>query len=73
MQSRNPRNTIELNEIFSTHSPPAKFPFDHYTASTSVSDPEVNITMTTIINNLTDQVKFNMGTQFICGKKIPPM
>ena len=44
MQSRNSRNTVELNEIFSTHSPQAKFPFDHYTASTKVSDPEVTNT-----------------------------
>ena len=44
MQSRNSKNTVKLNEIFSTHSPQAKVPFDHYTASTSVSDPEVNIT-----------------------------
>ena len=46
MQSRNSRNTVELNGIFSTHSPPTKFPFDHCTntASTSVSDPEVTNT-----------------------------
>ena len=44
MQSRNSGNTVKLNEIFSTHSPPAKFPFNHYTASTSVSDPEVTNT-----------------------------
>ena len=41
VQSRNSRNTVELNEIFSTHFPPAKFLFNHYTASTSVSDPQV--------------------------------
>ena len=44
MQSMQSRNTVELNEIFSTHSPPAKFPFNHYTASTPVSDPEVTNT-----------------------------
>ena len=56
VQSRNSRNTVELNEIFSTHSPPAKFPFNHYTADKSVSDLEVTNTpsVATIINNLTD-------------------
>ena len=44
MQSTNSRNTVELNEIFSTHSPPAKFPFNHYAANKSVSDPEVTNT-----------------------------
>ena len=44
VQCRNSRNTVELNEIFSTHSPPAKFPFNHFTASTSVSNPEVTNT-----------------------------
>ena len=29
MQSRNSRNNVELNEIFSTHSPPAKFTFNY--------------------------------------------
>ena len=43
-QSKNLRNTVELNEIVSTHSPPAKFPCNHYTANTSVSDPEVTNT-----------------------------
>ena len=43
-QSRNLRNNVELNEIFSAHSPTAKFPRNHYTASTSVSDPEVTNT-----------------------------
>ena len=43
MLSKNSRNTVKLNEIFSTHSPPAKFPFNHYTPSTSVSDPEVKL------------------------------
>ena len=47
MQSRNSRNSVELNEIFSTESQPAKLPFDHWTdtaLSTSVSDPEVTNT-----------------------------
>ena len=44
MQSRNSRNNVELNEIFSTHSPQAKFPFNYYTDSTSVSNPEVTNT-----------------------------
>ena len=44
MQSRNSRNTVELNEIFSTKSPPTKFPFNQYTASASVSDPEITNT-----------------------------
>ena len=44
VQSGSSRNTVGLNEIFSTHSPPAKFPFNHYTPSTSVSDPEVKLT-----------------------------
>ena len=65
MQSRSSRNTVELNEIFSTHSPQAKFPFNHFTAGTSVSDPDP------IIKNLIDQVKFNISTEFICGRKNP--
>ena len=36
------KNIAELNEIFSTNPPPAKFPFNYYTASTLVTDPEVN-------------------------------
>ena len=75
MQSRNSRNTVELNERFSTHSPPAKFPFNYdITASTSVSDPEVHQhSLTIIIKNLKDQVKLNTGTQYNVRKQIPPM
>ena len=62
VQSRNSRNRVKLDEIFSTHSSPAKFPFNYYTDCKSVSDPEV--TTTCIKNNLTDQVKFNTATQF---------
>ena len=40
-QSRNIRNTVELNKIFFTHSPEAEFLFNQYRASTSVSDPEL--------------------------------
>ena len=43
VQTKNLRNTVELNE-FSTNSPRAKFPFNNYKASTSVSDPEVTNT-----------------------------
>ena len=32
------------NTVFSAHSPPAKFAFNHYTANTSVSDPKVTNT-----------------------------
>ena len=39
MQSRDIRNTVELKKLF-THSLEAKFPFNQYTVSTSVSDPE---------------------------------
>ena len=45
MQSRNSRDTVDLNDIFLTHSLPAKFPFNYYTASISVFDPEVNNTL----------------------------
>ena len=44
MQSRNSRDTVDLNDIFLSDSQPAKFPFNYYTASTSVFDPEVNNT-----------------------------
>ena len=43
MQSRDIRNTVELNKIFFTNSPEAEFPFNQYTVSTSVSDPELKI------------------------------
>ena len=45
VQSKNSRNTVDLNDIFLTHFPQAKFLFNHYTASTSVFDPEVNNTL----------------------------
>ena len=41
MQSRNIRNTVELNKIFFTHSLDAKFPFNQFMVSTSVSEPEL--------------------------------
>ena len=41
IQSRNVRNTVKLNKIFFTHSPEAEFPFNQYTVSTLVSDPEL--------------------------------
>ena len=41
MQSRDIRNTVKLNKIFFTHSPEAKFSFNQYTVSTSVSNPEL--------------------------------
>ena len=75
MQSGNSRNNVELNEIFSTHSPPTKFRPNYNTACTSVFDPEVynQHSLTIIIKNLTDQVKLNTGTQFNVRKQIPLM
>ena len=41
MQSRDIRNTVELKKKFLTHSPEAEFPFNQYTLSTSISNPEL--------------------------------
>ena len=50
VQSRNSKNIVELNEIFSIDSPPAKFPFKHDTDTASISVSDLEVTNNLYIN-----------------------
>ena len=62
IQSRNSRNTVKLDEIFSTDSPPAKFPFNHqwlYSQHISLWPGSNQHSVTTRINKWISQVKWS--------------
>ena len=72
MQSRNSRNIVEHCKIkwniLHTFSTSQISFWSLYSQHISLWPPGNHHSVTIIINNLTDQVKFNIGTQFTCGK-----